>query len=292
MSLLVIGADGQLGRALAAAAPDIVALTRAEADLTKPATLAAALARVRPACVINAAGFTHVDAAEADIVAAYAANADGAGALAAATAAIGIPLVHVSTDYVFDGRKGAAYVEDDRAAPLNAYGASKRVGELAVADANPRHAIVRTSWVYAAHGRNFVRGMLRLAQQRDEIAVVEDEKGCPTAADDLANALIHIAHALARGEGEPGMFHYSGDGAVSRRAFAEAIFAEARALGGPFARVAATSAAAFGAAAQRPACSALSCAKIARVYGLRALPWRDGLARCLSTIAADGWRVS
>ena len=240
--VLVTGAGGQLGRALlrhrwpSGYAP--VALDRAALDIAVPEQVATAMASRPWAAVINTAAYTAVDRAESEAVAAWRANALGPAALAAGCEATQTPLVHVSTDYVFDGAKDGAWDVDDPVAPLGVYAASKLGGELAVRTACRRHAIVRTAWMMSATGANFVRTMLRLAAERDSVRVVADQRGTPTSADDLAAALATIAVRLAADPDSPtGTFHFASAGATTWAAFAEAIFAGSAARGGPSARV-------------------------------------------------------
>ena len=198
--ILVTGGSGQLARALGMAAGGraLQVVGRPDWDFDRVAGVPALLAAARPALVVNAAAHTAVDRAESEAAAAYRANRDGPAVLAAYCGAAGIPLIHVSTDFVFDGTKGAPYVEEDAPNPTSVYGASKLAGEVAVRAACARAIVLRTSWVYAATGRNFVLTMLNLARTRDHLRVVADQRGCPTAADDLAGAILGIADIIAR----------------------------------------------------------------------------------------------
>lgn len=291
MSILVIGRSGQIARALARRAAvrklALEALGRPELDLEHPERVAAAFADRRPHVVVNAAAYTGVDEAEAETERAFVVNCAGAGAVAQAAASKGAPVVQVSTDYVFDGAKPAPYVETDEAHPNGAYGVSKLAGEHAVLESNPRAIILRTSWVFDASGANFVRTMLRLAQTRAEIGVVDDQYGCPTFADDFADAVLAIA---ARPE-RFGIYHCAGAGETSWAGFAQEIFAQSRARGGPAAIVRPLASAEFPTRARRPANSRLDCAKLAADYGVRLRPWRDALSACMDEIAVGGWRV-
>jgi len=293
LRLLVLGRSGQVASALQALASqrlDVVAIGRPQVDLAAPEGLAG-LEGVGADAVVNAAAYTAVDRAEQDAAAAFALNADGAARLAHWCAARDLPLVHLSTDYVFDGAKTGGYREDDPTGPLQVYGASKLAGEQAVAAAGGRAAIVRTSWIYGPHGGNFVRSILRAAAQGRALRVVADSRGCPTAAADLADVILAIAGALARGEGAVGVFHAAGEGVCSWLELAQAALAESARLGGPSAAVEPISAAAYGALAPRPANSALDCARLAQVYGLRAPHWRASLRHCVEAIAATGFRL-
>ncbi|WP_395646264.1 dTDP-4-dehydrorhamnose reductase [Terricaulis sp.] len=289
MKVLVIGRGGQVARALVRRAPEGVAvetLSRPELDLAALRDADALVAVRRPDVVINAAAYTAVDAAESDADAARAVNAQGAEAVAAAAARLGAPVIQVSTDYVFAGDKGAPYVESDPVGPTGVYGRTKLEGERLVAAANSSAVIVRTAWVYDAHGKNFVRTMLRLAGQRPELSVVSDQQGCPTFADDLADALFAIARAP-----KPGVVHCAGAGETTWAGFAEAIMALAAERGGPSAKVQPIPTSAYPTPAKRPANSRLNCAKLQGEYGVAMRPWRAALADCVDEIAAGGWRV-
>lgn len=293
LRLLVVGRTGQVAAALQALGSggiEIVAVGRPQVDLAARDGLAG-LEGIAADAVVNAAAYTAVDRAEHDPAAAFALNADGAGRLAAWCAARGLPLVHLSTDYVFDGAKLGAYHEEDETGPLQVYGASKLAGEHAVRAAPGRAVILRASWVYGPRGSNFVRSILRAAAQGRALRVVEDQRGCPTAAADLADVVVRVAGALARGEGAAGMFHAAGEGACTWLELARAALEESARLGGPAAEVEPIAAAAYGAPAPRPANSALDCARLAQVYGLRAPPWRVSLQRCIAAIAATGFRL-
>lgn len=277
--ILVIGHSGQLAGALMALAAEtarpLVALGRTEADLADPASLAAAIARTRPGAVINAGAYPAVDRAQTELDSAFAVNADGPAALAELCTAADIPLVHVSTDCVFDGRKSGPYTEDDAPNPLSVYGASKLAGERAVAAAGGRHFIVRVSWVFSAIAGSFVRIMLTLAQSRDTLRVVDDQFGHPTHASDLAAALFAMLDAASRpGFTGWGLYHLAGHEATSRAKQAEAIFAASAALGGPVARVEPITTADYAAAAARPANACLDASRAASTFGLRFGDWK------------------
>lgn len=291
MSILVIGRTGQVARALARRAEQrgfsLTALGRPEADLEHPDGIEGVICALAPRVVVNAAAYTAVDNAEGDAGRAFAINAIGAEAAARAAAQIGAPFIQVSTDYVFAGDKPTPYDEEDATNPMGVYGASKLAGERAVMAAHPNAIVVRTAWVYDGAGANFVRTMLRLAAARDDVSVVADQLGCPTSANDLADALLAIAQAPV----SPGTYHCVGAGATSWAGFAEAIFEEARARGGPTALVKPISTAEYPTRAKRPANSRLNCAKLGRVYGVQMRPWRKALAACMDDIAAAGWGV-
>ena len=293
MTILVTGGSGQLAQALGVAAPGLVrVIGRPEFDFDRPETIARTFAAGVPALVINAAAYTAVDAAETEAPAAFRANRDGPAALAALCRDACVPLLHVSTDYVFDGTKGAPYLESDPVAPLGVYGASKCAGEQAVLDSGARAIVVRTSWVYAVTGRNFVRTMLGAARRTPRLRVVADQIGCPTTAIDLADALLVIAARL-RAEGWQARFagpvHAAGTGWTSWHGLAVASFAEAAAFGGPISpEIAAITSADWPTPARRPADSRLDCTRLAQVFGVALPPWREGLRRTLAAMAAAG----
>lgn len=279
MRLVVTGRDGQVAQSLAERAKgdvEVVPVGRPELDLALPETIAPALAAARPDIVISAAAYTAVDRAEDEPDLAFAINAQGAGRVAEAAARIGVPVIHLSTDYVFDGEAEAPYGEDHRPDPRSVYGASKLAGEKAVADANPHHLILRTAWVYSPFGANFVKTMLRLAADRDEIAVVADQWGNPTSALDIADGILLAASALRRPEGFSayGVYHLAGTGAVNWSGFARHVLETSARMGGPQARVREISAAEYPTKARRPANSCLSTEKFAMAFGWRAPEWR------------------
>ncbi len=288
--ILVTGGTGQLASALAAAvgAP-VIRVGRPEFDFDQPQTIAAALHRAAPWLVVNAAAYTAVDAAETDVEAAYRANRDGPEILARLCAAAGMPLIHMSTDYVFDGAKSAPYVETDPVAPQGVYGASKLAGERAVLARCPHAIVLRTSWVYAAMGRNFVLTMLNLAKTRDHLRVVADQCGCPTAARDLAAAIVAIALRI-RAEGWQqrfgGVFHAAGSGWTTWHGLACAVFEEAARHGSRLPQVDPITTAEYPTKARRPADSRLDCHKLAAVFDVRLPPWRPSLARTIDALFA------
>lgn len=275
--IIVFGKSGQVARELARRMPHARFLGREAADLDDPASAAAAIAQARPMLVINAAAWTDVDGAEANERAATRVNAEAPGEMARACARGGIPFLHISTDYVFDGSGSAPWGEDAPAAPLGAYGRSKRLGEVLVAEAAGAHAILRTSWVFSAHGRNFVSTMLRLGAARDTLRIVDDQIGGPTPAADIARALDTIATAFAAGMGHTGLYHFAGRPEVSWAGFAREIFAQA----GMGVAVEPIPSRDYPTPAARPGNSRLDCARIARDYGIAAPDWRQGLAQVL-----------
>ena len=292
MAILVTGGSGQLAQALVAAAPEGVrVIGRPGFDFDRPETIAPAFAQAAPDLVVNAAAYTAVDAAETDRDAAFRANRDGPAALAALCRAASVPLIHVSTDYVFDGAKGAPYVETDPVSPQGVYGASKLAGEQAVLESGARAIVVRTSWVYAHTGRNFVRTMLGAARKTRSLRVVADQKGCPTTAEDLAAAILAIAARLAGSgwqDGFGGVVHAAGTGWTTWHGLAVAAFEEAARYGAPVPEVAPIRTEDWPTPARRPADSRLDCARLAAVFGVALPPWRDGLRRTIDALAAAG----
>ena len=279
MRALVFGESGQVARELERVAEtrgiEATFLGRGAADLADPEACARAVRAADVDIVHNAAAYTAVDRAEDEPSLAETVNAAAPGAMAAAAAARGLPILHLSTDYVFDGTPGRPWREDDAPRPLNVYGASKLGGERLVAAANPDHAILRTAWVFSRHGRNFVRTMLSAGRGRDEMRVVGDQRGGPTWAGDIAATLWTIAAAWTAGKGRAGIFHYSGDPAVSWAEFAEAIFAQSGWSERP--KVTAIASHEWPTRAARPANSVLDCAAIAAAYGIARPDWRPAL---------------
>jgi dTDP-4-dehydrorhamnose reductase len=290
-SILVTGGSGQLATALSAQGGARIKLVgRPEFDFDHPETIAAAFRAAAPGLVVNAAAYTAVDAAEADEAAAFRANRDGPAELARLCAAAGIPLIHVSTDYVYDGEKPSPYVETDPVGPQGVYGASKLAGERAVLASGAWAIILRTAWVYAATGRNFVRTMLTLGQTRDSLRVVADQHGCPTAAADLAEAILTIAAQIdARGwdHAWSGVFHAAGSGETTWHGLATAVFQEASRHGAKVpTSVSAIATADYPTPARRPANSRLDCGRLEAVFGIRLPHWRDGVTRTVGQIFA------
>ena len=292
-AILVTGGGGQLGTELQRCAwPQgitVVAIDLADLDLTDTAAIAAKVEgghEGQPwAAVINGAAYTAVDKAESDLVTAWAVNAMAPAAFGQACARAGIPLVQVSTDYVFAGDKPTAWEVDDPVAPLGVYGASKLGGELAVRTSGARHVIVRTAWVVSAHGNNFVKTMLRVGAERDALKVVDDQRGSPTSAADLAQALMTITLRLIEDEGAPtGTFHFSNAGAVSWAGFATEIFRQAGERGGPTASVEPITTAEYPTPARRPANSLLSHQAIGSAYGITPRAWAEALSDILDEL--------
>src|SRR5579864_4838221 len=291
-TVLVVGRTGQVGYELQRAdwpsglAPTF--LGRDALDLSDPEQAKARVVEHRPGIVVNAAAYTAVDAAERERGLAFAVNRDGPAALGEACAGNGASLIHISTDYVFDGAKPGAYDEDDPTHPLSVYGESKAAGETAICARLDRHVIIRTAWVYSPIGRNFVRTMLRLGAEREQVNVVDDQRGSPTSAAEVARAVITVAAALAKGGTDGfGTYHFCGSGATTWYGFARAIFAGAQQRGMRVPRtVVPITTAQYPTPARRPANSVLRSEKIARVFGIVPRPWQDALADCLDEIAA------
>lgn len=278
MKILVTGSKGQLARSLVERAPrfrdiQLAAVGRPGLDLTDRDSTIATILAAKPDIVISTAAYTAVDQAEDEPELAYAVNAAGAAHAAEAAALAGVPIIHISTDYVFAGTCAAPYTEDSATGPSSIYGLTKLEGERAVARINPRHAIVRTSWVYSPFGHNFVRSMLRMARDRKEIRVVSDQWGNPTSALDLADALLTVATRL--GEGRFGLYHLTGQGETNWSGFARHIFWCSKVLGGPSAKVIDISSAEYLVRARRPASSRLCGKKIEVDFGLQRPDWRD-----------------
>jgi dTDP-4-dehydrorhamnose reductase len=293
--ILVIGKEGQVARALSErAVANGVAVTlvgRPQLDLADPSGIGDVLADISGDVIVNAAAYTAVDQAEADPDLADAINGIGAGAAAGAAAALNVPFVQISTDYVFDGTADRPYRESDPVSPLGAYGRSKLLGEQAVAAATPDHAILRTSWIYSPFGKNFVKTMLRLARERDEVSVVADQVGGPTSAHDIADGIIAVCrNLLAKPQDRilRGIFHMSATGTASWAEFASEIFAQSAQLGGPGARVRSVPTTDYPTPARRPANSRLDCARIAEIHGLSLPDWRVSLRPCIQRLLAEG----
>lgn len=295
LRVIVIGSQGQLARALAEAAGDapglsLICLGRPALDMSNAAAVDVALAKHPADLIINAAAYTAVDRAEAEPEAAFAVNRDGAAALAAACARRDLPLIHVSTDYVFDGAASAPYREDAPCNPQSVYGRSKYEGEQAVLAACRRAVVLRTAWLHSPFGSNFVATMLRLGRERDRLRVVADQHGSPTYAPELAAALLAMARRIqAAGNSEPGLFgifHLAGAGAATWCDFAREIMAAAAVHGHRPVPVEAITTADYPTAARRPAYAVLDTGKIAAAYGIRLPPWRDGAVRCVARLLA------
>lgn len=291
MKIVVTGREGQLVQSLlerAAQRPNlqVIALGRPELDLTKPETVRSAIEAIKPDLVVSAAAYTVVDLAEDEPDLALAVNATGAQAVAEAAKACGAPIIHLSTDYVFAGDATKSYVESDSIGPRSVYGSSKLEGERLVAQANPKHIILRTAWVYSPFGKNFVKTMLKLAETRDVLSVVSDQWGNPTSALDIANAIIRVADHLATvpSFSAYGVYHLAGTGDTNWSGFARAIFIESAKLGGPTATVTDIATADYPTKAVRPANSRLLSAKFHEVFNWSAPHWQSSLRNVVARL--------
>ncbi|MDP3075380.1 dTDP-4-dehydrorhamnose reductase [Bradyrhizobium sp.] len=291
MKILVTGREGQLARGLVEASEtrgvELVSVGRPVLDLADEKSVSALISRERPDVVVNAAAYTAVDRAESEPHLASEINALGAEYVAKACAANSIPIIHISTDFVFDGTRDGYYREDDPTGPINAYGRSKLEGEARVARAYKRHLILRTAWVHSPWGGNFVKTMLRLAAERPAISVVDDQKGSPTYAPHLAEAVLAIAsRAVADPHGTPwGIYHAVGAGETTWCGFAREIFSSAAEHGLPTAQVAAITTAGFPTSARRPANSRLNCDRLRQAFGVELPDWRVGVERCIARLS-------
>lgn len=293
MRVIVTGREGQVVQSLIERARDmpgieIVAVGRPELDLARLDSIAEALAGTRPDVIVSAAAYTAVDRAEDEHELAYAINETGAGEVAKVANRLGVPVLHLSTDYVFDGNNEHPYDETAQTSPRGIYGASKLGGERAVADANPRHLIFRTAWVYSAFGSNFARTMLRLAAQRTEVAVVADQWGNPTSAHDIADAVLRAAAtALGSDFDAWGIYHLAGTGTTNWSGFARQIFKSSRAYDGPFAEVKDITTADYPTKAHRPANSRLATEKFGSVFGWTAPDWKQSTDRVVKRLVRE-----
>lgn len=287
MKVLVTGAKGQLGNDLVslldAAGFTVAAFASSELDISDPRAVLEAVKKVRPGIIINPAAYTKVDLAEKEKERAYAVNAVGAENLALAAKEAGCPMVHVSTDFVFDGRSPAPHAEDHEANPLSVYGASKLAGEKSVAAAIDEHVIVRTSWLYGVEGQNFVKTILRLASEREVLRIVYDQAGTPTWSADLASAIVSICKSIEAGKKPWGTYHYSNEGVASWYDFAVAICEEARSIGMSLKskRIEPILTAEYPLPAVRPAYSVLHKAKIKKTFDIEIPHWRSSLSKML-----------
>jgi len=278
---VVTGLRGQVVQSLLEEASrrgdvEMIPLGRPELDLATPGTIAVTVEAARPDIIVSAAAFTAVDLAEADAKTAFAVNSEGPAELARVATALQIPIIHLSTDYVFDGSKPIPYVESDPVAPLGVYGSSKLMGEQNVAAATEDHAILRTAWIYSPFGRNFLRTMLKIAETKDEVHVVDDQIGNPTSAIDIANAVIAVGQNLLASSDPDlrGIFHMAGTGAASWADFADTIFKTSAANGGPWANVIRIPTSGYPTPAQRPANSQLNCSKLHKCHGIVMPHWQ------------------
>jgi dTDP-4-dehydrorhamnose reductase len=289
MRIVIMGAQGQVGSELTRRAPQLgyetLAWDQAELDITDAGAVDEALAASGAEVVINAAAYTAVDKAEQESERAFAVNRDGPAHLATACNRLQIPLLHISTDYVYDGRKPGPYIEDDPTGPLGVYGASKLAGDEAVRRLLPRHLILRVSWVFGIDGNNFVKTILRLAREREELHIVADQRGCPTYAGDIAEVLLKLAGRISAMDAGNrwGTYHYCGEPATTWHGFAEAIVEEAcRCETLPVQTIVPIATADYPTLAARPANSVLDCAKLTARLGIQPGLWREGLKTMLT----------
>ncbi|HWJ38466.1 MAG TPA: dTDP-4-dehydrorhamnose reductase [Sphingomicrobium sp.] len=295
MRIVVTGRDGQVVRSLCeravGRAVEVVPIGRPELDLSMPAdAIISAIAARRPSIIVSAAAYTQVDKAESEPELAVTVNADGPRALAEAARHLDVPLIQLSTDYVFDGSKSSPYVETDPTNPQGIYGASKLKGEEAVLATHPDSAVLRTAWVYSPFGANFVKTMLRLAGERDEIAVVADQRGNPTSALDIADGVLAVAKNLV-GNPDPelrGIFHMTADGEGSWAELADAVFEASAKERGPSARVRPISTSDYPTPARRPSNSRLDSSKLATTHGVRLPAWRQSVTEVVKRLIRDG----
>lgn len=287
--IVVFGGTGQLGcelvRAAAMRGVALQATSRAQTDIADAAAVAAALKRWQPSLVVNAAAYTNVDGAESHLAEARRANELGPSIIAEACAAAGAALIHISTDYVFDGSKDGAYRESDLIRPINAYGRSKAAGEEAVRRSHKHHVILRTAWVYSEFGHNFLKTVLRLAETRDELRIVADQHGSPTSARELAEAILEIAPRLAADQRLWGTYHFTAAGATTWHGFAECIVATAAPITGRQPRVMPITTADYPTPARRPANSRLDCSLFAQTFGLKPRPWHEAVQATARALA-------
>jgi dTDP-4-dehydrorhamnose reductase len=286
--ILVFGGHGQLGQELTALAIErgigLHPVSRHEADIADRDAAAREIARSQPTLVVSAGAYTNVDGAEADTAAATRSNESGPAVLATLCSEQGLPLVHISTDYVFDGAKAAAYVESDPVAPLNVYGRTKAAGEAAIRERHPRHVILRTSWLYGRFGSNVLKTVLRLATERTELRFVTDQRGCPTSTLDIARAILHMAPRLKAGEDVWGTYHLAGRGATTWHGFVSHIVDCQSCFTGRKPSVIPIGSAELARPARRPQNSELDSSRFAEVFGFRAEPWEamaNWTVRCL-----------
>jgi dTDP-4-dehydrorhamnose reductase len=290
MRIAVTGQAGQVARSLVERAPagvTVTPLARPTLDLENLASIAPAIAASRPDIVVNAAAYTAVDLAESQEQTALLVNGEAAGEVARAARALGVPVIQISTDYVFAGTLERPYRESDTVAPISAYGRSKLVGEQAVIAATDNHAILRTAWVYSPFGKNFVRTMLRLAETCPEIGVVADQAGCPTNALDIADAILAVAHNLTVRPDDlalRGIFHMGAEGEAVWADVAEAIFAERGAAGHAPITVKRIATADYPTPAKRPSNSRLNSGKLAAIHGVTLPHWRGSLSACVQRL--------
>jgi dTDP-4-dehydrorhamnose reductase len=289
-AILLLGGDGQVGRELRARALDvgvpIRSMSHQDVDITDAAKIRGIIAATAPSLVVNAAGYTNVDRAESEAEAAFRANASGPQIIARACAAANLPIVHLSTDYVFDGTVSDPYRETDPIAPISTYGLSKAAGEAAVRSTIREHVILRTSWVYGVYGSNFLKTMLRLGAERDELKIVADQFGSPTGSADLAEAILTVAARVRDGAGPWGTYHFCGTGVTTWHGFASEIFDTQVRFTGRRPKLLAIGSADYPCAAKRPVNSALDCSKFAMTFGFRAADWRQRTRSVVASLSS------
>lgn len=289
--MVVTGNSGQVVTALVERATlteqfEVIAVGRPKLDLSQPETIEAALRVLEPDIIISAAAYTAVDQAEVDEAVATVINGAAAGAIATAAARLRVPVVHLSTDYVFNGKKASPYHENDTVDPINAYGRSKLTGEREICLATRNHAILRTAWVYSPFGKNFVKTMMSLAETRDILNVVDDQIGNPTSALDIADAVLTVSSNLINSDAENlrGVFHMSGSGEASWADFATEIFARSRTIGGPDTSIFRIASSSYPTLAKRPANSRLDCTKLSSIHGVKLPNWQSSTATVVARL--------
>lgn len=295
MRVVVTGRTGQVATALQELGPvqgiTVVPLGRPDFDLSIPDSVARALDAARPDVVISAAAYTAVDQAESEPEKAFAVNAQGAAAVARAAVRRGVPIVHLSTDYVFDGQLERPYREDDSVTPTSVYGRSKLDGEREVAAIQVDHAILRTAWVFSPFGKNFIRTMLGLATTRDRVSVVDDQQGSPTSAHGIAEGVFKVSQNLVSNPGSTalrGVFHMTNDGYCTWADLAEYVFAASESMGGPYAAVERIPTSAYPTPVKRPSNSRLDTRRLKDVHGVSLGPWQDAVSACVSRLLREG----
>ncbi len=292
--ILVFGARGQVGRELvslaAARSVPVVGLSRQDADITNETSVRLALDLHRPVVVVNAAAYTSIDRGEREPELVTAANVIGPTVLASVCASFNVPFIHFSCDYVFNGTKKTAYVENDKVMPLSVYGRSKAEAEAKVRELHPRHVILRTSMIYGAHGRNFLRNVLKLASERDELRMVGDQIGCPTATVDIAEAILAVVRRLGTEAKTSGIFHFAGTGATSWFGFASEIVQRQAIFTGRTPKVVEIKLSEYPTSANRPLNCELDSSKFKSVFGYAAVQWQHRVAEIVAAVIANANR--
>lgn len=296
--IFIVGASGQLARAVVRAYADknssVICVGRDKVDVTDRSAIASAIVEFKPNLIVNTSAYTAVDRAEDEAALAFAVNRDGSENVALAAEQVRAPLIHISTDYVFDGLKKSPYIETDQTNPLSVYGASKLAGELAVAAATDNYIILRTSWVYSPDGSNFVKTILRLARERDSISVVADQQGTPTSADDLAQTIFTVGESLLlrSSAGEiAGIYNAACAGETTWYQFARAIISRSAEQIGTTCDLRPIATSEYPTKAKRPANSRLNSSKLAQIFGVSLPPWEKSLDICLDQLFNPSTRV-